>query len=79
MTRPIERMNIHLKRVDDGVWLNSNNRLLFFSHDDWEEIWNMMCDFRRTGVREMLNYEPLPTKTPLHANVPTKATLEDLA
>lgn len=73
-----EKMQIRLSRVDNGVWLNSNSRLLFFSHDDWKELKDMMYTFDRTGVKEMLNYEPLPTRTPLHANTP-KATLEDLA
>lgn len=74
-----ERMHIRLRRVDDGVWLDSNSRLIFFSHDDWAELTRMMLDFSYTGVKEMLNYTPLPTRTPLHANTPSKASLDDLA
>ena len=74
-----EKMQLRLSRVDDGVWLNSNSRLIFFSHDDWDELTRMMLDFKTTGVKEMLNFTPLPTRTPLHANTPSKASLDDLA
>lgn len=75
-----EKMQLRLSRVDDGVWLNSNSRLIFFSHADWDELSRMMSDMKATGVSELLNYTPLPTRTPLHANTPKpKASLDDLA
>ena len=74
-----EKMQLRLSRVDDGVWLNSNSRLIFFSTSDWDELTRMMSDFKASGAKEMLNYVPLPTRTPLHANTPSKASLDDLA
>ena len=71
---------LRLSRQPDGVFLNSNGREIFFSEADWIELSQMLSDFNRTGVREMLNYTPLPTRTPLHANTPQpRATLDDLA
>lgn len=69
-----------------GVFLVSNGREIFFSHDQWKELSRMISDFNSTGAREMLNYTSLPTRTPLHANTPVlprktavKPTLDDLA
>lgn len=77
--------NLHLlriARVTDGVFLNSNGREIFFLDADWKELSRMVSDFNSTGAREMMNYTPLPTRTPLHANTPfksSKPSLDDLA
>lgn len=73
---------LSLMRSEDnlGVYLNSNGRCLYFDNDMWQELEAMMSSFRVTGVRKMLNYEEqLPVRTPIHANIPSKASLEDLA
>ena len=74
---------LRLSRQPDGVFVVSNGREIFFSHEMWKEFNNMASDFNHTGVKEMMNYTPLPTRTPLHANTPVaprvKPTLDDLA
>lgn len=72
-------MLLRLSRQSDGVFLVSNGRELFFSLTDWLELSNMLSDFNRTGVKEILNYPPLPTRTPLHANQPLQPSADDLA
>lgn len=70
---------LRLSRKPDGVFLSSNGREIFFSTEMWDEFCAMSSDFNRTGAQEMLNYTPLPTRTPLHANRPSGATADDLA
>lgn len=77
--------HLKLMRSDDGrgVYMNSNNRCLYFDNAMWEELESMIATLRRTGERVVMNYaEQLPVRTPLHANTPVerpKASLEDLA
>lgn len=73
---------LRLSRQPDGVFVSSNGREIFFSTAMWTEFCKMISDFNATGARVMMNYEPLPTRTPLHANTPlrpSKSTLDDLA
>lgn len=76
--------DIRLSRSDDGqfVWLNRNGVTSTFQLKDWEEFVRMCNDFTTLGVKRMQNYEELPTRTPIHANVPktptAKTTLDDL-
>lgn len=71
---------LRLSRQPDGVFLVSNGREIFFSTDMWLEASRMISDFNTTGVKEMMNYTPLPTRTPLHANKPSlQPSADDLA
>lgn len=75
--------DIRLSRSDDGqfIWLNRNGVTSTFQMKDWLEFVHMCNDFNTTNAKRMQNYEELPTRTPLHANVPktpTKSTLDDL-
>lgn len=69
---------LRLSRQPDGVFVNSNGREIFFDTPMWEEFSRMVSDFNSTGAKTMMNYTPLPTRTPLHANKPLKPTLDDL-
>jgi hypothetical protein len=69
---------LRLDRTRDGVILTSNGRAISFSLDMWNELTRMMYDFNRMGAPSIQNYADLPTRTPVHANTPTKATLDDL-
>lgn len=69
---------LRLSRKPDGVFVNSNGREIFFSTEMWDEFSRMISDFNATGAKTMMNYVPLPTITPLHANKPIKPTLDDL-
>jgi len=79
--------DIRISRSDDGqfVWLNRNGVTSTFQTKDWFEFVKLVTHFTVTGVKEMKNYEDLPTRTPLHANTPRvprsnnpKASLDDL-
>lgn len=77
-----ENPEVTLTRTNGGVHLHTRGSTLFFTHAMWVEFSQMMLDFNTTGVREMRNFVPLPTKTPLHDNFPRPlrgSTLEDLA
>lgn len=63
-----------------GVFLRSNDREMYFSASMWSDLCRMASDFNATGAPVMANYEEhLPVRTPLHANVPLKPSLEDIA
>lgn len=75
---------ITISRVRDGsgIHLHMRGATQFFTNDMWTEFSHMIMDFNTTGVREMRNFVPLPTKTPIHDNIPRPlrgSTLEDLA
>lgn len=62
-----------------GVFLRSNDREMYFSASMWSDLCRMASDFNATDASVMANYEEhLPVRTPLHANAPTRVTLEDL-
>lgn len=66
-------------RGQPQIYLSSNNRTLAFSASMWSELTRMISDFNATGAPVMSNYEEhLPVRTPLHANVPLKPSLEDI-
>lgn len=74
--------DLSLTRTDGGIHLHTRGSTLFFTHAMWTEFSHMVMDFNTTGVKEIRNFVPLPTRTPLHDNTPRPlhgSTLEDLA
>jgi hypothetical protein len=73
-------MDIRISRSDDAttIWLWINGTTRTFDAAAWVELSAMMRDFNVSGSRSMQNFLELPTKTPIHANTPRKASLDDL-
>lgn len=79
-----DNIHIRISRSMDNtlIFVHERGGTRCYDLASWSEYSNMISDFNRTGVKSIQNYAELPTRTPIHANIPSpraKASLDDLA